>query len=127
MAVTVSFAQKPGLYSPVATPFWYKLSCLDYNLPNFRYLVELTSYNSPSNFTASEFIGRSKINPDKDGYGWFSPHKLLKSTISPGLVVDVDRMYSYSFNLCGYKVKIGLGYNPKLNVGNKALTGMTTT
>jgi hypothetical protein len=79
MAATVSIVTQPDEWAPVNKELWYKVDSGSSSVSDFKYIFRVKKKNEPFNTTNWSDLSLYKIPPTPEGYGLFSPHKLLKS------------------------------------------------
>lgn len=125
MAATVSIITQPDEWAPVNKELWYKVDSGSSSITDFKYLFRILKKNEPFATTNWTTLSTYKVPPTPEGYGLFSPHKLLKSffdyNINPfqsgweSKFVGNGSTTTYTGipnNLVQYTINYGYEYNP---------------
>ena len=71
----------PDPYSPVSAEIWYSLNSTSSNVSDFKYIINVNTIDLVT--ASATTVGTFVIPPRPlDGYGLFTPHKLLNSYLS---------------------------------------------
>ena len=119
ITATVSLINQPYEFSPANGEMWYIAQNTTSGLTDFNYLFNVYTLNF-NTLTIKDNLGLYKV-PERptDGYGYFSPSRILKSVISydlqPAIGVNVSTLSqptAFTNSIVPYYVTYGFEYNP---------------
>src|ERR1035437_4843259 len=113
---TTTLVSQPQFWSPCEGDYsylWYCLTSASSSTTDFKYVVDLSSYEIISNTTT--VLGRYKVPPRPiTGYGWFNASKVIQTQLSYDLFPNTYGFTARSNSLKVAKLRYGFEYNPSL-------------
>lgn len=133
MAITISLLTTPTALEPINAPLWFRTNSTSSGLTDFKYIFRPEYKIEPFASTSFTTLGTYRIPPRPGGGdGLFSPHRTLKSFLTPQINPYISSFGTESSSLIDYRVKYGFEYNPDqtftdtINVsGNMGITFST--
>ena len=133
MAITISLLTTPTALEPINAPLWFRTNSASSGLTDFKYIFRPEYKIEPFASTSFTTLGTYRIPPRPvSGDGLFSPHRTLKSFLTPQINPYISVFGAETGSLVDYRIKYGFEYNPEkvfsdtINVsGNMGLTFST--
>lgn len=127
MPATVSIVNTPYEYSPVNGELWFRLDSASSSTTDFKYIFKVNELNQLTN--AATDRGTYKVPPRPDSYGIYTPHKILRASVSYDLQPTITGFVKAERSIVKYNVQYGFEYNPGLTwsdtVFSTGLVGLT--
>jgi hypothetical protein len=121
ISATVSLINQPYEFSPVNGELWYITQNSTSGLTDFNYLFNVYTLNF-NTLTVKDNLGLYRV-PERpsDGYGYFSPSRIIKSVLSYDLqpaigviVSPLNQPIAFTNSIVPYYVTYGFEYDPGL-------------
>jgi hypothetical protein len=115
---SISLFNTPDYLSPVNSELWFVLSSASSSTTDFKYIFRLNKKSEP--FSTEPYIQllKYKMPPRPDnGYGIYSPHKMLKSYFEYNLTPGSIGFSGADDGLVKYYMDYGFEYNPSIRWG----------
>ena len=133
MPITISLLTTPTALEPINAPLWFRTNSTSSGLTDFKYVFRPEYKIEPFASTSFTTLGTYRIPPRPGGGdGLFSPHRTLKSFLTPKIDPYISTFGAETGSLIDYRIKYGFEYNPNqiftdtINVsGNMGVTFST--
>jgi hypothetical protein len=113
MPITISLLTTPTALEPINAPLWFRTNSTSSGLTDFKYIFRPEYKIEPFASTSFTTLGTYRIPPRPGaGDGLFSPHRTLKSFLTPKIDPYVSLFGSEASSLIDYRIKYGFEYNP---------------
>jgi len=113
MPITISLLTTPTALEPINAPLWFRTNSTSSGLTDFKYVFRPEYKIEPFASTSFTTLGTYRIPPRPGGGdGLFSPHRTLKSFLTPKIDPYISTFGAETGSLIDYRIKYGFEYNP---------------